>query len=128
MSKVEIHNHGPNNSKISRNDKKTMCRFYTRTFQKRYYNHRNSFAHKIYRYRTSLSNYAWEIFKNLGTDPILKWEIVKNAVNIKRDKYCNLCMEKKLGIASYNNPNELLNQKLEILNVCRHKKGWLFGR
>ena len=24
-----------------------------------------------------ISNYEWEIKKNLGTDPILKWEIVK---------------------------------------------------
>ena len=33
------------------------------------------------------------------------------------DEYSNLCMEMKLAIASDNNPNELLNQRLEILNV-----------
>ena len=37
------------------------------------------------------------------------------------DKYCNLCMEEKLAITAYNNPNELLYQRLEILSVCRHK-------
>ena len=31
-------------------------------------------------------------------------------------------MEEKLAIASHNNHNELLNQKSEILNLCRHKK------
>ena len=41
------------------------------------------------------------------------------------DKYCNLYMEEKLAIAFYYNPNELLNQKSEILNVCRHKKSWV---
>ena len=30
-------------------------------------------------------------------------------------------MEKKLAIASYNKPNKLLNQRSEILNVCRCK-------
>ena len=43
-------------------------------------------------------------------------------------KYCHLCTEEKVVIASYNSPNKLLNQKSEIFNVCRHKKGWLFGR
>ena len=53
----------------------------------------------------------------------------KNAVNIKlEDKYCNLCMEEKLAITSYNNPNELINQRSEMLNVCRHKKSWLLDR
>ena len=31
----------------------------------------------------------------------------------------------KLAIASYINPNQLNNQKSEILNVCRHKKAAL---
>ena len=38
------------------------------------------------------------------------------------DKYCNLCMEEKLTIDSLNNPNELLKQRLQILNTCQHKK------
>ena len=50
----------------------------------------------------------WEIKKNLGTDPILKWEIVKKkkkkkkkVVNIKAvEKFCQLCMEEKLAIVS----------------------------
>ena len=36
-------------------------------------------------------------------------------------------MEEKLAIASNNNRNELLNQRLEILNVCRHEKALLLG-
>ena len=43
------------------------------------------------------------------------------------DKYYNFCLEEKLAIASYNNSNELLNQKSEILNVCRYKNIWLLG-
>ena len=41
-------------------------------------------SHMMYIDRTNLSNYLWEIKKNLSTDLILKWEIVKkNAVNGK---------------------------------------------
>ena len=28
----------------------------------------------------------------------------------------------KVAIVSYNNPNELLNQRLEILDICKLKK------
>ena len=38
------------------------------------------------------------------------------------DKYSQLCMEEKLAIAFYSNPNELLNQRSETLNGVRHKK------
>ena len=31
-------------------------------------------------------------------------------------------MEKKLAIDSYYDPNEFINQRLEILNVCKYKK------
>ena len=54
---------------------------------------------------------------------IKKWH--KNKAG---DKYCFLCMEEKLAVVSYNNPNELLNQRSEILNFCRHKNAWLHGK
>ena len=53
--------------------------------KKRYYNHRSSFVYEVYRHITSLSNYMWEIKKNLSTDPSLKREVVtKNTVSIKQ--------------------------------------------
>ena len=48
----------------------------------------------------------------------------KKAVNISSF----LCMEEKLAIASHNRPNELLNQRSEILNVCWHRKSCLLGK
>ena len=42
-------------------------------------------------------------------------------------RYLLLCMEEKLTIASYKNTKELLNQRNEVLNVCRHKKDSLLG-
>ena len=60
---------------------------------------------------------------------VQKWEIVKKCRKYKTgDKYCNFCIKKKFTIDFYNNPNELLNQKSEIPNVCRQKKGLLLGR
>ena len=34
-----------------------------------------------YKHSTSLSNYMWEIKNRQGTDPILKWEIVKKKMS-----------------------------------------------
>ena len=66
-----------------------------------------------------------QVKKNFGTDPILKWEIVKKCHKYKAgDKYYNLWIEEKLVITSYNIPNKLLNQRSEILNVYWHKKSW----
>ena len=36
-------------------------------------------------------------------------------------------MEKKLTVAVYNKPKELLNQRFEIFNICRHRKNWLIS-
>ena len=36
------------------------------------------------------------------------------------DRYCRLCMEENLAIASSNNSSELLNQTSEILKAFRH--------
>ena len=67
----------------------------------------------------------WKIKKKQGIDLISKWEIVENKRCRKYkagDKYCHLRMEEKLAIASYHNPNELLNQRSEIPNACSYKK------
>ena len=37
-------------------------------------------------------------------------------------------MEEKLAIAYYNDPIELLNQKLGIFNICRHRKASLHSK
>ena len=78
--KVEFYSCRLNDSNVGCNDKKSICRFYTRTSLKRYYNHMSSFTHEIYRHRISLYNYVWEIKKNLGMDSILKRNIVKSIV------------------------------------------------
>ena len=47
------------------------------------------------------------------------------------DRYCKLCKEGKLTIATYNRPKELLNQRSEVFNICRHREkmvnSWIKG-
>ena len=92
-------------------------------FKQRYNNHKNSFTHEIYRHKTSLSNYVWEVKNKFGIDPILKWEIMKRCSKYTAgDRYCKLCMEEKLIIVTYNRPKELVNQRSEVFNICRYRK------
>ena len=44
------------------------------------------------------------------------------------DKYWQLGMEEKVAIPSYNNSNELVDQKSEILNVWKYKRSLWLGR
>ena len=83
--------------------------------------------HEIYRHKTSLSNYLWEVKHKFCIDPILKWEIVKRCKYKQEGRYCKLCMEQKLIIAVYNRPKELLNQRSELSNICRQRKNWFIS-
>ena len=56
--------------------------------KQRYYNNKSSLAYEIYRYKTSLSNYVWEIKRKFGINPILKWETVKSFSKYKGEGEC----------------------------------------
>ena len=94
-------------------------------FKQRYYDHKSSFVHEIYRHKTSLSNYVWEVKNKFGIDLISKLEIERRCKG--GDRYCKLCMEEKLSIATYNKSKELLNQRSEIFNICTHWKNGLIS-
>ena len=85
-------------------------------FKTRYYNHKTSFAHGKYRHSTTLSSYVWGVKDKKGIDPILKYRA--------GDRGCLLCMEEKLAIASCKS-RDMLNQRSEVLNSCRHKRARL---
>ena len=94
-------------------------------FKTRYYNHRTSFTHEKYRHSTTLSSYVWEVKDKKGIDPILKCEVIKKCRKYRAgDKDCLLCNEEKLAIAFCQSRN-MLNQRSEVLNSCKHKRGWL---
>ena len=52
---MEVYSCKPNNGNVSCNDKKVYVGSSQGPFKKIYYNHRSSFMHEIYTYRTSLS-------------------------------------------------------------------------
>ena len=121
MFKVEVLN--PSSNSNNKNVKKSIC-----GCKQSYYNHKSSFAHEIYRHKISLSNYICEVKTKFGIDPILKWEIVKTCSKYKAgNRYCKLCVEIKLTIATYDKLKELLKQRSEIFDICKHKKNWLIS-
>ena len=92
-------------------------------FKTRYYNHKTSFSLEKYRHSSALSSYVWELKENKGVDPIMKWEVIKKCRKYRAgNRTRRLCMEEKLAIASCKSMN-MLNQRSEVLNSCRHKKG-----
>ena len=108
----------PNNSNVRRNNKKKVYESSTQETLKK----KNDIAIIELVLHTKdidieLVCLLWEIETNLGTDPLLKWETVQKKCRKYKvgDKYCSLWIKEKLAIASYNYPNELLNQSSEIL-------------
>ena len=82
-----------------------------------------SFSHE--KYSTTLSSYVWEVKDKKGIEPILKWEVIKKCCKYRAgDWNCLLCNEEKLTIASCKS-RDMLNERLEVLNSCKHKRGWL---
>ena len=64
--------------------------------------------------------------KQYGIDPILKWEILRRAPIYKPGAYnCKLCSEEKFAIVTFKAPDDLLNQRKEILNKCAHRRSSL---
>ena len=55
----------------------------------------------------------------------MKWEVIKKCRKYRAGDWdCLLCNEEKLGIA-YFKIRDMLNQKSEVLNSCKHKRGKL---
>ena len=118
--KVEVYS-DPNNKR----NKKIYFGSTQGDFKTRYYNHKTSFSHEKYRHSTMLSSYVWELKANKGIDPIMKWEVIKKCRKYRAgDRNCLLCKEEKLAIASCKS-RDMLNQRSEVLNSCRHKRAWL---
>ena len=78
---------------------KSILGFYSKHIKKMLYNHKTNSVLAKYILCTLFS--VWDIKKKYGIDPLLKWEIVKGIPNYVADnKFCILCMEKKIAIIS----------------------------
>ena len=95
-------------------------------WKKRHSQHKTSFKYKKLAKSTALSTYFWETKEKEKIDPILSWSILKSVPAYNNiTKRCQLCLQEKLAIISYKNPDELLNKKSEIISKCRHASKFL---
>ncbi len=80
-----------------------------------------SFFHEHLKYQTALSKHFWSL-KNEGLTPEIQWSILKKSNTPKCfDSRCNLCLEEKIQIMIYPDPEKLLNKRCELIARCRHK-------
>ena len=90
-------------------------------FKKRFYNHRKSFNNEGSANDTTLSKYIWELKETSNSSPALIWSIAKTVPSYSNiSKKCLLCRHEKLELINYPRPEELLNNKSELISRCRH--------
>ena len=89
-------------------------------FKKRYANHKTSFANERYEKETELSKEVWRL-KRKHRSPKITWKTIRQCPPFNRSSLrCSLCLTEKLEIASFPNPDKLLNSRNELISKCRH--------
>ena len=103
------------------NDEKKFYLGVTETpFKERFGNHAWDFKYPKYRNSTELSKYIWEL-KDANISPEIEWGIVTKVLSTTQLNFCKLCLSERFYIIkSLNDPN-LLNEKSELVNNCRHQ-------
>ena len=77
---------------------------------------------------TKLSKHVWEVKRKLKIMSSLKWCIMKLVPaysNISK-KY-QLCLQEKIEILNYPNPNDTLNKRSELISKCDHVNKFLLS-
>ena len=107
-------------------DEKTYIGISSMKWKIRYANHKFSFSHEHLKHQTALSKHFWSL-KNKGLTPEIQWSILKKSNTPKCfDSRRNLCLEEKIQIMIYPDPEKLLNKRCELIARCGHRnKFWL---
>ena len=85
-------------------------------------NHNHSFAHEHLKNQTPYASILWNL-KNKSLTPEIQWSILKKSNTPKCfDSRCNLCLEEKIQIMIYGDPEKLLNQRWDFIDRCRYRK------
>ena len=72
--------------------------------------HKLSFRDKKYCEKTTLAKHMWSLKEKHKSDPEVKWKIIKKAPSHKgNDNPCILCLQEKLKIAEFSDPEQILN-------------------
>ena len=97
-------------------------------FKQCLYNHRMPCNNEGLSTNTALSNYVWEIKNKFNSIPSLKQSVIKSVpVYSKIFKKYQLYLQEKLGIPLYLNQSDLLNERSELIQTCRHVNKPLFS-
>ena len=97
-------------------------------FKQCLYNHRMPCNNEGLSTNTALSNYVWEIKNKFNSIPSLKQSVIKSVpVYSKIFKKYQLYLQENLGIPLYLNQSDLLNERSELIQTCRHVNKPLFS-
>ena len=95
------------------------------SFKKRLGNHKKSFSHKKYANDTELSKYIWKL-KEAKIDFEIKWKVLRKTKGFNSiSKTCNLCLTEKLLICEFEDKENLLNERSELVSKFRHENEFL---
>ena len=108
--------------------KKVYIGLTEKEFKIRWNSHKLSLTNEKYKNSTTLSSYVWELKDRHNIVPVLKWSIVKHAKSYTANaRSCSLCLQEKFEILHYDNKNELLNKRSELITKCRHMNKFLLA-
>ena len=94
-------------------------------WNQRSYNHKKLIKNKNSRNDTTLSSYLWDLREKYNVFPTLTWSVVKSVPGYSNiSKRCLLCLTEKVLIATYENPEELLNKRSELMAKCRQTNSY----
>ena len=93
-------------------------------WKQRFCNHKKSIKNKSFK----LSSYLWDLREKHNVFPTLTWSVVKSVPGYSNiSKRCLLCLTEKVLIATYENPEQLLNKRSEVMAKCCHNNKFLLS-
>ena len=99
----------------------------TEDFKPRWQVHKQTFKNSELKKATALSAFVWE--KGLDPEPAIEWQVFDRAPSYQPgQKACQLCLTEKLHILKQAKKKNCLNQRCEVVQICRHKASHRLGR
>ena len=99
------------------NPNKVYLRTAEGDFRKQFYNHRKLFNNEGSTNNTTFSKYIWELKETSNSSPTLVWSIAKKVPPYSNiSKKFLLHLHEKLEMINYPRPEELLNQRCELIS------------
>ena len=92
----------------------------------RYYVHTHTFRHRGTKNSTKLSDFIWSLKDNDVNDYHINWSILKRAPGYNCvSKTCGLCTTERLALCEYEDRENLLNGRSEMVSKCRHQNKYV---